>query len=245
MSVRQEISWLRLAAESAAVVASILLAFAIDAWWQDRNELATEQRILNALLAEFEENGELLRLATEDYERGYSDAIRMLTYLDDGTDDIDPSEFDQLIRGLLFSRSTHLETGAHDALIASGELSLIRDESLRNRLAAWPSYLNEWSEEEEAVFAFGDEYLVPYLSDSVRLRNISNPFLAFPDGQSPPPVPVGLNEAVSVRPFFTSVEFDNLVYVRAQGAWYAMRDGETLRAQLTMILNLIRENLNE
>ncbi len=245
MTKYQEIPWLRVGAESVAIVGSILLAFAIEAWWQDRNELAIEQRSLSALLAEFEENDELLREARDGYERTYTAAVQLLAYFDQGTDDMDSSEFEQLVGRLISTQSTHLESGAYDALIASGELNLVRDESLRNRLAAWPSYVAEWSEEEGSVFSFVGEKLAPYISGSVRRRNISNSLPAFPDDQSLPPVPVGSNEVRLLRSLSASVEFDNLVYDAAESNWYAMRDGETLQSQLTMILDLIRQNINE
>ncbi len=245
MTKYQEIPWLRVGAESVAIVGSILLAFAIEAWWQDRNELAIEQRSLRALSAEFEENDELLREARDGYERTYTAAVQLLAYFDQGTEDMDSSEFEQLVGRLISTQSTHLESGAYDALIASGELNLVRDESLRSRLAAWPSYVAEWSEEERSVFSFVEEELAPYISGSIRRRNISNPLPAFPNGQSLPPVPVGSNELRLLRSLSTSVEFDNLVYDAAESNWYAMRDGETLRSQLTIILDLIRQNINE
>ena len=39
---------------------------------------------------------------------------------------------------------------------------------LKNRLASWPSYVNEWTEEEEAVFRFVRTNLNPYLSDFIK-----------------------------------------------------------------------------
>ena len=56
---------------------------------------------------------------------------------------------------------------------------------------------------------------------------------------------VGSSDAASRALLSTAVEFENLVYRRTQGAWYAMRDGETLQAQLSTILSLIRKNLDE
>ena len=40
-------------AEGAAIVVSILLAFAIDAWWEERQERTEEQQILLDLADEF------------------------------------------------------------------------------------------------------------------------------------------------------------------------------------------------
>ena len=38
MSIAQTIQWKRLFVEAVAIVGSILLAFAIDAWWEDRSD---------------------------------------------------------------------------------------------------------------------------------------------------------------------------------------------------------------
>jgi hypothetical protein len=39
----QKIQWKRLSVEAVAIVASILFAFAIDAWWDDRQKAGDEQ----------------------------------------------------------------------------------------------------------------------------------------------------------------------------------------------------------
>jgi hypothetical protein len=38
MKATAQIPWTRIAVESIAIVASILVAFAIDAWWEERQE---------------------------------------------------------------------------------------------------------------------------------------------------------------------------------------------------------------
>jgi len=245
VSKYQEISWLRIVTESVAIVGSILLAFAIDAWWQDRNELIVEQRILRALLVEFEENDKLLQQARDGYEGRYSAAIRLLADIDQGIDNLDLGNFERLVRELTSIQSTHLESGAYDSLIASGELNIVRDESLRSRLAAWPSYVDEWSEEEAAVFSFGEDEFGPYISEVIRRRNLANRFAPFPDGQSPPEFPVGPIDLTELHRLGNSIEFDNIVFSAAQSSWYAMRDGETLRVQLAMIVDLIGQNIDE
>ena len=140
--------------------------------------------------------------------------------------------------------TAHLEM-AHDGLLASGELSLIRDERLRNRLAAWPSYVAEWSEEEDFVFSFAKESLTPFLSERIRLRSVHRAFPPLIDGQPLPSIPVSSVDTASLLSLKTSAKFDNLVYQRAQGLWHALNDGETLRAQLSEILELIQQNLDE
>ena len=62
MTETQNIQWKRIVVEAAAIVGSILLAFAIDAWWDDRQDRAAEQRIFVGLKSEFEENLRLIEI---------------------------------------------------------------------------------------------------------------------------------------------------------------------------------------
>ena len=50
MTESRTIPWKRIAVEAAAIVASILFAFAIDAWWEDRQQQEAEQVVLQTLL---------------------------------------------------------------------------------------------------------------------------------------------------------------------------------------------------
>ena len=245
MHERNDISWKRILAEGGAIVASILLAFAIDAWWVDRNEIERERRILTALLVEFEQNQELLRQARDRYERSYVDALKILEYVDAEPTEIDHAELGRLIRSALTNQTYHLESGTFDGLLASGELNLIRNEALRIRLAAWPSHVAEWSEEKEAVFIYVRDVMYPFLANRVQMRNISPYFASFPDGEAPPPAPIGEADSGSLTELITSMEFENLVFHRAQGLWYAIRDGETLTIRLSEIDGQIRNYLRQ
>jgi hypothetical protein len=48
--MKQETPWYRLIIEAFVIVGSILLAFAIDAWWEDRSERQLEQELLIHIL---------------------------------------------------------------------------------------------------------------------------------------------------------------------------------------------------
>ena len=60
MNKSQEIPWKRLFVEATAIVASILIAFAIDAWWQDRTEHIVEAQYLRALREDLNHSLQLL-----------------------------------------------------------------------------------------------------------------------------------------------------------------------------------------
>ena len=70
MTDAQKIPWKRLSVEALAIVASILLAFTIDAWWNDRQRVSDERILLQSLLEDL--NGKKQRLAND---RKYNEAI--------------------------------------------------------------------------------------------------------------------------------------------------------------------------
>jgi hypothetical protein len=67
--MKQEIPWNRLAVEAFVIVASILLAFAIDAWWTRYQESIEEQELLTGLRAEFLVNQELAAKKYQFFKR--------------------------------------------------------------------------------------------------------------------------------------------------------------------------------
>ena len=54
MSEDQKTDWKRLTLEAAAIVTSILLAFAIDAWWGELQERQFEEETIQGLLEEYQ-----------------------------------------------------------------------------------------------------------------------------------------------------------------------------------------------
>ena len=111
-------------------------------------------------------------------------------------------------------------------------------------MAVWRSRVAEWSEEQNSVFMYVRETVEPYFSDVLAYRSLGQRFAPFPDGESPPPVLPSEFDADAVRIVAESASFENVTYQRAQGLWYAMRDGETLRARLRDIQSLLEDNLN-
>lgn len=68
------IPWPRIVAEGAAICVSILLAFAIDAWWDQRQDRVEEAQALLSLQDEFEVNRDRLAQADSAHRRILSEA---------------------------------------------------------------------------------------------------------------------------------------------------------------------------
>ncbi len=70
MTETQEIPWKRLAVEAVAIVGSILLAFAIDAWWEDVKDARQQAKLVTALQVDFETTKARLETSIE-----YADSL--------------------------------------------------------------------------------------------------------------------------------------------------------------------------
>ncbi len=168
MSNTQNIQWKRLSVEGAAIVMSILLAFAIDAWWDNRHERIEERRILESLKAEFLSNAELIPSFIEGHRRSAEYTWALL-------DAMKAAEPGSTIRypaakfQVLGHSSTDPQRGALDAILQSGELRYVTNPAIRERLAAWPRLVVDATENEDLLRNLWDPKLIEALAKDVDL----------------------------------------------------------------------------
>jgi hypothetical protein len=174
MSQTQNIPWKRISVEALAIVTSILLAFAIDAWWQERNEDDRERQILIALLDDFEnskssiEEGRNFHIAVQRSNK----RLLELAISDDVA--LSSIEINRLISDLTWWDSQpRFFTGALNSLIYGGELSVIKDDGLRQELADWPSEIQRTESLRSQDYDFFLNVILPYLRQNGSLLSIS------------------------------------------------------------------------
>ena len=108
-------TWRRLATEMVAIVGSILLAFAIDAWWDDVQLRQDERAALQQLREEFQSNADAIHSARDSRERA-----RGL---------LDSLIFENAMHGRLVRKGSILQ--AYSALLATHREALAQ---IENRL---------------------------------------------------------------------------------------------------------------
>jgi hypothetical protein len=165
----QKIPWKRLAVEAVAIVASILLAFAIDAWWQRRSELDRADALVASLYADFQTSqADLDRwLAGNRWMfRTSSELLSLITNADTDEVILVPLE---LIVGSVGSPTYSPTESTLEAAVSSGQINLIEDTELRNVLAHWRQLLADTSEDEELIRVLVIHQLVPAFADQIRL----------------------------------------------------------------------------
>lgn len=137
----------RLIFEGVAIVLSILLAFAIDAWWDDRIERAEEREALEALYTEFLANHEQLLAVLERHDDARSSFAALLAMNDGEILALSTAQVEQMMRSFAYPRTFDAVRGSLDALIASGRLGIIQDRKLREALTSFDNVLDDAEED--------------------------------------------------------------------------------------------------
>ena len=233
MAEYQNVSWKRLAAEAAAIVASILLAFWIDAWWDGRKDTLEEHEILVGLKAEFVD----LRSRLDQWANLNREGMAVLEkYLSDSVTGMD-SESIEWVFAYAYLINVLDQGGALDALLASGRLERITDRDIRVLLEKWPDWLEDIHTNDLSFRDYGMREVVPFLTRHGIPRAIC------PEGEfvcpAPGPVPSDYLQLAE------DPEFRAILTIRRILMWATARDLEHARAEADKILVMIRGQLKQ
>jgi hypothetical protein len=143
MSATQTIQWKHLSVEAIAILASILLAFAIDALWEERSDrVRLEGAIQNIVTEVGDARGEIDRAVGRNTFR----IEGMRRFLSLQPDELLTLPEDSLLPiGGVFGPPSPFDTSGYalQGLLASGNLEIIADDELRSALIAWAQFPSE------------------------------------------------------------------------------------------------------
>lgn len=136
MNASNNIPWSRIAVEGIAIVASILLAFAIDAWWDDRQREESEQVVLRTLLNDFQ-GKQVLLSDMNRFSEAIVESVETLLMVASSTEHaLSEDSLDRLIGDTWWvSNDAVWDSAPLNQLIAGGNLSIISNPKLVQQLA--------------------------------------------------------------------------------------------------------------
>ena len=142
--------WRRALLEGVVIVASILVAFSLDAWWDRRGRGEHEREALSALAEELRGAAVELDSVVAFNERRVEAGRRFLEL--DPTDQSGLSDEDVgfVLEGMGGGLTFDPSLGATEAIIAGG-LDLVRDAGVRAQIAAWPGMISEIAVDQAAI----------------------------------------------------------------------------------------------
>jgi hypothetical protein len=130
--------WKRLFAELGVIIAGVLIALAVDSWWERRQERQRADEYLEQLLVDFQRTaGRLENTIVADTDWLQKSTSALARALDGPWP---PADSLELPTGYNYFEPL---TGTLAALIQSGDLRLVRSVSLRSELIAYSSVIQE------------------------------------------------------------------------------------------------------
>jgi hypothetical protein len=177
MTANEKIPWKRLSVEAAAIVGSILLAFAIDAWWAERLERITEREELSRLYDEFSSNRERLGpwVSVDGFmQRTKASSLRVSEIMDaamkGGSETV--SVLDVQIADLVRSATFEAETPVYESLVRSGRIEIVENREIVTAIAKWERSLRNAAEIEQTRRQFVNNQLLPVLAARSNIQHV-------------------------------------------------------------------------
>jgi len=168
--------------EATVIILSILLAFAIDASWENRNEQRAEDRALRTLGAEFAANAAEFRYSMDWLGRNRAGALQVLEAIRSAPPGTAAAVPDSVIVNTLLVGSANPSTGALDGVLGAQGLDLFSDPSLRARIAAWPGELRDLLEDQSDAQAYVQGELTTLLGQQADISYALDDGIAFYTG---------------------------------------------------------------
>lgn len=237
----------RLGTEAAVIVASILLAFAIDAAWAANREASEVAAALRSVEAELIANRAYFGDIEATHETVADAGFEMLTLT--GPDpDLESVERVQYLVGELWDRAGLFppSAGAVSSLIASGRIGEIGSRELREAIAAWPDYVDRQRQLLDLIYAENlfHQRLVTLVAqlDIDRLNGMGSNADARAEFRARAP------EASRLRSDYTALlsdlEFENGVTSRVTASLIGVRIVRDARDRIDHMLRLLGQELN-
>jgi len=225
-------SFRRAVLEFTVIAVGVFTALAAEAAWGERLERAEEREALGQLLGEFHANAARLDSAGAVHQLSLDASYELLALtkaLGEANGDEPP---EVLIHRMGMVYTFDPIRGGLTSLISAGKLGIIRSDSLRIALAAWPDLVNDLGENEREEWHHIFDQLQPYLIEkgartdvvlaSGGLRRIA------PDAAAP-----------DVSSVLADAVFAEMVASRIVHLHDVLDEVETVRASIEEIVRLI------
>ena len=197
----QKINWRQALAEVTLIVAGVLIALAVDSWWEDNREREAEISYLEALKLGWLTSRESLESSIKEHQDIIYAGDEILKLINAGLSDKSSGEFFSKVANLYLFRTWAPDTGTYDDIINSGRLLYIQNEQLRKELSGFRTTVARIQKYEILQTETFYERQAPFLT-----KNQDVKFSAWTDEYRSPVSPF----VAAIEPFAT-LEFWNLV----------------------------------
>jgi hypothetical protein len=237
--VTKRMPWARVLGEGAVIVISILLAFAIDAWWAGVGDRKREELALAGLETDFTGYLEALTFLREMNQARAESAKALVNLSGPDPEKIDTAKFQDLLSRVLTVSPIILPVGTLGSLQEIDGLAVISDPTLRLELLAWSRDLgfsremNDYLLENSREF---DDFLKPRYPMIAILRRLTRQNLTTDDHI------VGAGFPADVMTLLKDQEFANHVAYAESASIAMINSVDQMLEQAEQVLSLIRKS---
>ena len=197
---QNRINWRQALVEVTLIGTGVLIALAVDSWWDERQERIAEAQYLRSLQADFQANQDQLR-ARISVEQGIIDEGKKLhRFVELDEADLSASQLNAAVNRFYNLYSWMPITGTYEEMLGSGRLLYIQNAELRERLSQYAHLLQRVRSIENNSWTNWYFEQSPYLRQHLNMSQ----FGWIGDYSSSPPFDVDMQE-------LRSREFHNLV----------------------------------
>ena len=219
MTETQSIPWKRLSVEAAAIVASILLAFAIDAWWGDRQRDEAERVVLQTLFEDLRVKKALLADMNR-FSNAIVESAEMLLHVAAGTEEAPSAdEIDRMIGDTWWVSVDALwDSAPLNLLVAGSNLSLISNPELVQELAALQVAIERVKLHYRNDVEFHSDVMTPFMIANANMAQITASMRHRPGGTETTYTfsDLGLTNIRNHNELLSTIEFQNVLVAKIE-----------------------------
>ena len=224
------------AAEFLVVVTGVLVALTLNAWFEARSHRKQERELLVGLRSEFAANRTAYDQYVAHHQRMMAGSKRVLELTGPAATEIQPAQIDSLIFDLLDPFVYEPTTRQIEAALSSGQFTLIRNDSLRAALAAWPDQFRLLRRMEEISITGVTFRFAPYLFKRIPIATMDHRL-----GYIQTPRPSRFKQDYVA--LLSDMEFENFVEDRWVNSIYILSAGAAGRRVMDEVIRLIDAQL--
>jgi len=244
----RNVEWPRLFAEGAAIVVSILLAFWIQAWWDERQERDDVRSMLLAVLEDFEESKENIESFRNFASAREASTLRLLEIAYDPSIEPDQAIIDGLLSDLNgFWTVVPIVTGSLDTLALSGNLGLVNSEELRRELGSLRSGIEQYQFVITTDYEFWWQVWLPFMRQRGYLPQVWRANRTSPESvwYGRPEFPITPTESMAHSQLLADKEFQNILFEAWRLQSWFIGSLDSADELLDTIISLLQQELEE
>lgn len=226
------IDWKRTTAEATAIVVSILIAFSIDAWWQERSEKIELVEYLIHFENEVIANDDLIDTHLELVSGDLIVLHKVLLALSDPDLEALPESFNHDLGNALWFRASQVSMDAHNELTNSGNLRFVNNARLKENINEYRNRAKFLDASFHYTTTSYLDHILPTLGPHIALSSLGwseyDEHLA-PDGEN-----TGITPDA---PFLT-----NVAGLKSQAAWNVLFNWKTAKTDESRTLKAMKSS---